>query len=80
MLTFLIWYTIISYAVGLVLFWVGAVGLYYAQKRTTRDLSEYLVFGIILLLLSPLTAWHGVLHYAAVLWSRLTHQPLKFWI
>ncbi len=74
MLTFLYWYIIISFMVGGILFMIE---MYLALKN---DEYHLIGFGIVLLLLSPLTAWHGVLHYLAVWWHRMNGTPFKPWI
>jgi len=67
----LMWYIIISYVAGAGLF---AIESYRALKHGEFPM---LGFGLILLALSPLTAWHGVLHYVAVLWHRFNGTPFK---
>lgn len=66
---YFLWYLKISYAVGLLIFM-------YEMGRSTRLMG----FGIVLLLLSPLTAWHGVLHYMAVCWHRARGTKFEPWI
>lgn len=71
---YFLYYILITYLVGFVVF---AVELRAALKKE----QYYLVTpGIIIFALSPLTAWHGTLHYLQVGWCKLTKQPLKFWI
>ena len=64
-----LWYLKISYAVGFILF-------LYEMGRSTK----LFWFGLVLLLLSPLTAWHGALHYVAVTWHRIRGTEFKPWI
>lgn len=91
--TILLWYVVISYIAGVILFTVELVRTLRdkqkaieAQKHTLMDLSRYInvapliQFGILVLLASPLTAWHGVLHYAALLWAKWNNKPVKFWV
>jgi hypothetical protein len=74
MLTFISWYLTISYLVGFVLF------TYECLRMVKEDNYHLFGFGIVLLFLSPLTAWHGALHYVAVWWHRLNGTPFKPWI
>jgi hypothetical protein len=71
MLTFLLWYLTISYLVGFALF------AHEVMRMIEEDNYHLFGFGIVLLFLSPLTAWHGVLHYVAVLWHRFNGTPFK---
>jgi len=53
----------------------------YEVMRMLKEENYHLFgFGIVLLFLSPLTAWHGVLHYLAVWWHRMSGTPFKPWI
>lgn len=74
MLDILLWYVIVSYVIGLVLFF------YEVHRAIQNDEYHLLGFGAILLFLAPLTTWHGVLHYAAVWWHRFNGTPFKPWI
>lgn len=74
MLTVLFWYVIISYLLGFVLFSIEV------QKAVLKGEYHLVGFGIVLLLLSPLTTWHGMLHYLAVWWHRINGTPFKPWI
>jgi len=87
------WYVIISYIVG-ISFFVLDISLMLmmrnkairAQKHTGMNLSRYIKIspaikiGIVVVLFSPLTAWHAALHYAAVAWAKLTNKPIKYWV
>lgn len=66
-----LWYILISYIAG------GLLFLLEAGRALERGEFPMLGFGLILLALSPLTAWHGVLHYVALLWHRLNGTPFK---
>ena len=74
MIDIMLWYVIVSYMFGLALF------IYEVHRATRSGENRLLWFGIILLFLSPLTAWHGVLHYMAVWWHRFNGTPFKPWI
>lgn len=74
MIDIFLWYVIVSYVFGFGLF------IYEVHLATQKSESRLLWFGIILLFLSPLTAWHGVLHYMAVWWHRFNGTPFKPWI
>jgi hypothetical protein len=74
MFDILLWYVIVSYVFGLALF------IYEVYRATRSGETNLLWFGIILLFLSPLTAWHGVLHYMAVWWHRFNGTPFEPWI
>lgn len=74
MLSFLFWYVVISYLLGFVLFTVEV------NKAISKNEYHLVGLGIIILFLSPLTTWHGVLHYLAVWWHRLNGTPFKPWI
>jgi endonuclease III-like uncharacterized protein len=91
--TIIKWYMILSYLFGLLIFVVDTYSLCRMvarakklQKTTTVDLSRFtdfskpLTMGIVIFWLSPLTTWHGLLHYAAKLWCKLNNQPFKPWI
>jgi hypothetical protein len=67
-------YLLISYLVGVLLFVVETI-LTPAGQRT-----QLLNFRAVLWVLSPLTAWHGILHYLQFAWCKLTKQPIKYWI
>ena len=71
MLAFLSWYVLISYLAGLMLYGIET------QRAIREDDYRYMGFGLVLLFLSPLTAWHGVLHYIAVAWHRFNGTPFK---
>jgi len=71
---YLIYYIVISYVLGFCLF--AHEGGYYLKKRQYGMFG----FGIIVLLLSPLTAWHGALHYLQFYYCKLTKRPIKYWI
>lgn len=71
MLSFLLWYVIISYLIGFVIFAVEVA------RATAKEEYHLIGFGFVLLFLSPLTAWHGVLHYLAVWWHRTNGTPFK---
>ena len=68
------WYLKISYLIGIILF---SIEMFRAMKD---DQYHLIGFGIVLFLLSPLTAWHGVLHYLAVWWHKMNGTPFKPWI
>ena len=74
MINVLLWYVVVSYILGFVLF---AIELTIAFKRHNYKLIE---FGLIILMLSPITTWHGLIHYGQVAYSKLNKKPLKFWI
>jgi hypothetical protein len=74
MLAYISWYLTISYLVGFIL-WT-----YEVYRMVREDRYHLFNFGIVLLLLSPLTAWHGLLHYMAVWWHRINGTPFKPWI
>ncbi len=74
MLTVLFWYVVISYLLGFVLFSIEV------NKAIQKEEYHLVGFGIVLLFLSPLTTWHGVLHYLAVWWHRVNGTPFKPWI
>jgi hypothetical protein len=89
----LVWYVITSYVVGFFLFvWelirtlVMRSKAIRAQRHTMMDLSRYIkvgnviTMGIVLLLLAPLTTWHGLLHYSAILWAKISNKPIKYWL
>lgn len=71
---YFLYYIVVSYLVGFIIFT-------YEMSLAIRDEKYYLFrVGLIMLALSPLIAWHGVLHYAQVAWAKVTKRPLKFWI
>lgn len=73
-LTILFWYVIVSYLLGFVLFYIEL-------SRALANEQYHLVgIGIVILLMSPLTTWHGVLHYLAVWWHRMNGTTFKPWI
>jgi hypothetical protein len=74
MINFLLWYLVVSYALGIILF---AIELGAAFKRHEYRMMN---FGLVILMLSPITTWHGLIHYGQVLYAKITKQPLKFWL
>jgi hypothetical protein len=73
-MNYLLYYVIASYLVGFILFAVE-------MRKLLKKRQYHLVgLGISLLLLSPLTAWHGVLHYMQLGWARATGRKPKYWI
>jgi hypothetical protein len=72
LLSILYWYVIISYIIGVV--------IYFAELFDNLRDKNIIVFGTILVLLSPLTAWHGALHYLQKWFCQLTGRPIKYWI
>jgi hypothetical protein len=82
LVNFLLWYMIGSYIVGAVLFVVELIRNldYRHQHPGDISLAQLIMFGVVLFVLSPITAWHGVLHYAQTAYCRLTNRPVKFWI
>lgn len=67
------YYIIISYIIGFILIVLDIfISPFYWSKRY--------IYGIIMFLLSPIIAWHGVLHWLQIAYCRLTKQPDKFWI
>ena len=71
---YFLYYVALSYLVGFFLF---TYEMNIAIKK-----EQYYLFkvGLIVLLMSPLTTWHGVIHYAQVAWAKLTKRQPKFWI
>jgi hypothetical protein len=74
MISFLYWYFLVSYLLGILLF------VYEVRGALERGEGHLLVFGLFMLFLAPLTTWHGVLHYAQRWYCKFTNRPLKFWI
>jgi hypothetical protein len=74
MKTYIWWWLGISYVLGLFIFAMEHGG--WERRRDPLAMKVRLV----LLVLSPLTAWHAVLHYAQVAYCKLRNRPLKFWI
>jgi hypothetical protein len=68
LLSILYWYVIISYIIGVVIYFVELPG------------NDLVAFSTILVLLSPLVAWHGALHYMQKWFCQLTGKPIKYWI
>jgi hypothetical protein len=66
-----------SYLAGLVLL-VAEVVIIIRQRQNIE--AEHFGFMALLFLISPLTAWHGVLHYVALGWSKLIGKPFQPWI
>jgi hypothetical protein len=88
----LFWYVVVSYIVGAIIFVTDVTIMLVmrskaikVQRFTGMDLSKYIhiskavQMGIILVMMSPLTAWHGVLHYVALVRAKLSNKPAKFW-
>jgi hypothetical protein len=71
---YVFYYIIISYLVGFVIFTVES---YTAIKKGQYHLFQ---IGIVLLVASPLVAWHGVLHYVQLAWAKVNKQRTKYWI
>lgn len=73
-MNFLLWWVMISYAVGFLIFFI--------ESPTHLKNNNYRVFSMSIgfLLLSPLTAWHAVLHYAQWAYCKVTKRPVKFWL
>lgn len=69
MITFLF----ISYIIGLTVFMADII---IAPKGKAFDA---LFFRLVLLVLSPVMAWHAVLHWGQILFCKVTKRPLKFW-
>ncbi len=67
-------YIIVSYLVGLSLFIAD-------QFLADSDNLEAQGIGmrLYILMLAPLLAWYGVLHYIQIVWSKITKRQLKFW-
>lgn len=93
LLHILLWYVVISYIVGFSLYiidvsimMVNRSRAIKAQAHTGMNFSRYinvggaLKIGTIAMLLSPLTAWHVVLHYAATIWYKAQGKPVKYWL
>lgn len=87
------WYVVVSYIVGFGLFGLDIVVTLLkrsraikAQKHTEMDLSRSTNIGSALIvdglamLLSPLTAWHILLHYVATVWYKYQGKPVRYWI
>jgi hypothetical protein len=74
MINFLLWYLVVSYVLGVVLF---AIELTIAFKRHNYKMME---FGLVLLMLSPITTWHGLIHYGQVAYCKLSGRQIKFWV
>ena len=72
--TVLAWWVMISYFVGFLIFFLEA------PKHLRLGQYRVFAFGIFLLMLSPLTAWHAVLHYAQWAFCKLTKRPVKYWL
>lgn len=77
LMNILYWYVVGSYIVGAILF---TVEFFRNLRQSPRRMGELVFFGTVLFALSPLVAWHGVLHYAAEMYAKLTNRPVKFWI
>lgn len=70
----LIYYLVISYLVGLIVFFIEF-------KRLLKNQDYKLIqFGFLILLISPLTAWHGVLHYLALAWCKVRNKRFEPWV
>jgi hypothetical protein len=73
LLSILYWYLIVSYIVGVV--------IYFAElPHSLQEKDGLVIFSTILVLLSPLIAWHGALHYIQRWFCQLTGKPIKYWI
>lgn len=70
----MLYYLIVSYLVGAVIFVIDSI------RAPEGDAMHLLQFRIFLWLSSPLTAWHGALHYLRYLWLYLKGEPTNFWI
>jgi hypothetical protein len=68
----LYWYLIISYIIGVVIF--------FAELSNNLRTEGLVLLSAILTLLSPLVAWHGALHYLQGWYCQLTGRPVKYWI
>jgi hypothetical protein len=74
-LSILYWYVIISYIVGIVIFFVEL-----PHNLESKD-PGMVPFSVVITLIAPLVAWHGALHYAQRGFCKLTGRPLvKYWI
>jgi hypothetical protein len=72
-LSILYWYVIISYTVGVI--------IYFAELPTLlRAKGDEVFFATVLVLFASLIAWHGALHYAQRWFCKLTGRPVKYWI
>lgn len=70
-MSIVVWYLVISYLVVMTLFFVD----FFMHKNTAS-------FPILLaiLLFAPITMWHGILYYVAMLWCKWRNVPFKPWI
>lgn len=93
LLHILFWYVVVCYTLHSIIFiadlsimLVNRSRAIKAQAHTGIDLSRYIQignavkFGIIALLLAPLTTWHAALHYAAIIWYKSQNKPVKYWV
>ena len=74
LLSFLYWYMIVSYIIGVTLFFVEL-----PHNLESKD-PALLPLSAVIVLFSPLIAWHGTLHYAQQWFCKLTGRPVKYWI
>jgi len=70
----MLYYIIGSYIIGTIIFLIDSI------RATEGDALHLLQFRILLWLTSPLTAWHGALHYLRYLKLWVTGKPTNFWI
>lgn len=74
MISFLFWFVTISYLLGFAFFFL--------EVRHAFKNDKWFIMGpaIWILLLAPLTTWHGILHYAQWAFCKLTKRPVKYWL
>lgn len=73
-LSILFWYVVVSYIAGVVLFFIELPANLVSME------PGIVPFSALIVLVSPLFAWHGVLHYAQRWFCKLTGRPVKYWI
>jgi hypothetical protein len=73
-LSILYWYVVISYIIGVVLFFVEL------PANLVSMAPGIVPFSALMVLVSPLFAWHGALHYVQKWFCQLTGRPVKYWI
>jgi hypothetical protein len=67
-------YIIVSYLIGLALFITDGL---LADK--TQLEAQGMGMRLYMLMLAPLLAWYGVLHYLQLGFCKLTGRPIKYW-